>query len=146
MTSPGRRARGLRRPPVVMPWRFMLAALSMLLGGNVHATSGGTVCVEHLSRSDSDWAKGSMRKISRSARFQFTVDRRPPVEISARQGAIISDLDLSRSHQVEVRLRRRPYARFILSFEGHDYLRVRFEPFYGEWQVAAVDPSAGCSL
>jgi hypothetical protein len=47
---------------------------------------------------------------------------------------------------VEVRLRHKPYARFSLSFEGRNFLRVRFEPFYGEWHVAAVDPSAGCSL
>ena len=125
---------------------FVLAALSMLLGANVDATAVGSVCVEHLSRSDSDWAKGSMRKIGRSARFQFTVDRRSPVEISARQGAIISDLDPSQSHQVEVRLRNKPYARFMLDFEGRNYLRVRFDPFYGEWQVTAADPSAGCSI
>ena len=87
-----------------------------------------------------------MRKVSRSARFQFTVDRRPSVEISARKGAIISDLDPSRSHEVEVRLRRKPYARFILDFAGGNTLRVRFEPFYGEWQVAVVDPSDSCSL
>jgi len=118
----------------------------MLLTGNVRATSVGTVCVEHLSRSDTDWAKGSMRKVSRSARFQLTVDRKPPVEISARRGAIISDLDPSQSHRVEVRLRHKRYARFSLRFEAGNFLRVRFEPFYGEWHVAAVDPSAGCSL
>jgi hypothetical protein len=68
------------------------------------------------------------------------------VEISARRGAIISDLDPSQSHQVVVRLRHKPYARFILNFEGRNYQRVRFEPFYGEWHVAAADPSAGCAL
>jgi hypothetical protein len=129
-----------------MPWRFMMVAVSTLLVGTVHAASVGTVCVEHLSRSDSDWAKGSMRKVSRNARFQFTVDHRPAVEISARQGALIADLDPSQPHQVEVRLRHKPYARFILSFAGRTDLRVRFEPFYGEWQVAAVDPSAQCLL
>jgi len=87
-----------------------------------------------------------MRKVSRAARFQFAVDRRSPVEISTRRGAIISDLDPSQSHQVEVRLRNKPYARFMLDFEGRNYLRVRFDPFYGEWQVTAADPSAGCSI
>jgi hypothetical protein len=146
MTFRRMRLRGPRRPLVAMPWFLARAAVAMLLAGNVRATSVGTVCVEHLSRSDSDWAKGSMRKVSRRARFQLTVDRKPPVEISARQGAIISDLDPSQSHRVEVRLRHKPYARFSLSFEGRNFLRVRFEPFYGEWHVAAVDPSAGCSL
>jgi hypothetical protein len=131
---------------VAVIWSFVLAAVSLLLGGDAHAAPAGTVCVEHLSRSDSDWAKGSMRKVSRSARFQFTLDGRPAVEISAERGAIISDLDPSRSHQVAVRLRHKPYARFTLDFEGRNYLRVRFEPFYGEWQVATADPSAGCAL
>jgi hypothetical protein len=109
------------------------------------AATSGTVCVEHLSRSDADWAKGSMRKVSRSVRFELTIDGRPPVEISAQRGALIADLDLSRSHQVEVTLRHKPYARFVLDFAGHDHLGLRFDPFYGEWHVATVEPSAECS-
>ena len=131
---------------MVTSWRFLLVATSLLLGGAAHAAPSGTVCVEHLPRADADWAKGSMRKVTRSARFQLTVDRRPPVEISARRGALISDLDPSRSHEVEVTLRHRPYAHFVLGFEGRAHLRVRFEPFYGEWQVAAAEPSAACAL
>ena len=115
-----------------------LVVLSVLVAASAEAETGGTVCVEHLPRGASDWAKGSMRKVDPGARFLFIVEGKPPREISARHGAIITDLDRSRRHRVEVRLDHKPYARFVLDFEGHEHLRVRFEPFYGEWHVAPV--------